>query len=146
MAALTPPVGVVADCDRDPDLDLDLLRQLARDDAPAFEALRARLVGEFIATAPAAYQRRLNGLQFRVDQLRRLAKTPLAATIRISELMWESFLVLNRELSTPPRLPSSPQVPHPPPSLHSSHTSRPAHAPVAAATVIPLRRVGPMGA
>lgn len=79
--------------------DHESLARLARDDPNAYEALRSRLVNELIDGAPEAMQRRLRGLQFRIDQLRRLARTPLGATVKIYSLMWGSFLTLNRELS-----------------------------------------------
>lgn len=88
-------------------LDYDGLARLAHDDPAAYEEMRQRLITRLIDTAPGRDQRRLRGLQFRIDQVRQLAHTPLAATIEISELMWKSFLNLNDQLSgsryAPPR-------------------------------------------
>lgn len=82
-------------------LDYDGLARLAQDDPVAYEEMRQHLIAHFIDTAPGKEQPRLRGLQFRIDQVRRLAHTPLAATIKISALMWNSFLTLNEELSSP---------------------------------------------
>lgn len=79
--------------------DHETLSRLAHDDPAGFERLRRELVEEMIARAPDRLKGRLQGLQFRVDQVRRLAHTPLNATIRISEMMWTSFLSLRDELS-----------------------------------------------
>lgn len=79
--------------------DIEFLARLAKDDPDAYEVLRSRLVNELIDGAPESMQRRLRGLQFQIDQARRLAHTPLGATVRIYSLMWGSFLTLNRELS-----------------------------------------------
>lgn len=79
--------------------DHEFLARLAREDPDAYEALRHRLVNELIEHAPEHAQRRLRGLQFRIDGLRRLARTPLGATVKIYSLMWGSFLTLNQELS-----------------------------------------------
>lgn len=79
--------------------DHESLAKLARDDPDAYEALRSQLVNDLIDGAPEQMQRRLRGLQFRIDQVRRLAHTPLGATVKIYTLMWGSFLTLNRELS-----------------------------------------------
>lgn len=79
--------------------DHEILSRLAHDDPEAFERLRAELLDDLIRSAPDRLQLRLRGLQFRVDQVRKLAHTPLNATIRVSELMWKSFLALSDELS-----------------------------------------------
>lgn len=74
----------------------EVLAQLAHDDPQAFENLRRELVDSFIDSAPAKYQPRLNGIQFRVDCERRLSRSALGSTVRVYKLMWESFLCLNR--------------------------------------------------
>lgn len=79
--------------------DHETLARLAREDPEAFERLRRDLLDGLIDRAPDHLKPRLLGLQFRVDQVRQLAHTPLNATIRISELMWKSFLSLSDELS-----------------------------------------------
>lgn len=80
--------------------DHDLLSQLAREDPVAFENLRSDLIADFIDSQPEKYQRRLRGLQFRVDGIRRLSHTPLAALLKIQALMWDSFLTMNEELQS----------------------------------------------
>ncbi|MCB1685136.1 MAG: DUF3135 domain-containing protein, partial [Pseudomonadales bacterium] len=45
-------------------------------------------------------RRRLEGIQFKVDIARRRAATPLAATIRISEMMARSLADLHASLVT----------------------------------------------
>lgn len=73
----------------------DELARLARDDPPAYEALRSELIESFIASAPARLKPRLMGIQFRIDHVRRLSRSPLGSTVRVYELMWKSFLTLN---------------------------------------------------
>lgn len=88
--------------------DHESLAQLARENPEAFEALRREMLDELIARAPKHIQRRLQGLQFRIDHVRARARTPLGAVLKISSLMWKSFLQLNEELSSmndPPALP-----------------------------------------
>ena len=79
--------------------DHEFLSRLARDDPESFERLRRDLIDQLIGRAPDPIRRRLAGLQFRVDQVRRLAKSPLGAAVKVSSLMWSSFLRLNDELS-----------------------------------------------
>lgn len=68
----------------------DTMKAMAESDPQAFEAMRQQMIDEVIEEAPEAHKRRLVGLQWRVDQERKLAKNPLAACIRISDLMWDS--------------------------------------------------------
>ena len=75
-----------------------MLAKLASDDPQAFEALRSELIENFISRAAQKNQPRLRGLQFRVDAIRRLSRSPLGALMKIQNLMWESFLRMNREL------------------------------------------------
>ncbi len=63
---------------------------IARRDPDAFEKMRRSAIDSVISQAPPANQQRLRCLQWRIDQERRRARTPLAACIRISQMMWES--------------------------------------------------------
>jgi hypothetical protein len=63
--------------------------RLAREDPAAFERERARLIGQLIEAAPAEQRPRLEALQWRVEQVRRLSRTPLAACLKLSVMMWE---------------------------------------------------------
>jgi len=80
--------------------DHESLSVLARDDPEAFEDLRRKLVGELIERAPEATKLRLRGLQFRLDYIHRRSGNPLGATVKIYQLMWQSFLRLHDELTT----------------------------------------------
>ncbi len=72
--------------------EFDHWAQLAVTDPEAFEARRSRIIEDFISSAPAERQPRLRGLQWRIDQIRRTSRTPLASCIRISRMMWDSVL------------------------------------------------------
>jgi hypothetical protein len=61
---------------------------LARDEPATFEELRRDLVERFILEAPPERQTHLRRLQWRIEQERMLAKSPLGACIRLSRLMW----------------------------------------------------------
>ncbi|HEB95007.1 MAG TPA: DUF3135 domain-containing protein [Sedimenticola thiotaurini] len=71
-------------------LDFERWARMAQDDPAGFEKMRLAAIEEVISRAPREHQRRLRGLQWRIDQERRLARTPLGACIRISRMMWES--------------------------------------------------------
>ena len=85
------------------------LRQLAEQDPQALEALRLQLVDELIAQAPESRQQRLRGLQFQIDMERWRAKTPMAACIKLSQMMHDSLYTLNLALKGEP-LPTSQQA------------------------------------
>ncbi len=80
----------------------EVLVDMARNDPEGLETLRRSLTNAVIATASSEdSRRRLKGLQFRVDLERRRAPTPLAATIRISEMMCRSLADLHASFVTP---------------------------------------------
>ena len=80
----------------------DVLVDMARNDPQRLEALRRKLTESVIAGADTEQKRRrLEGLQFRIDLERRRARSPLAATIKISEMMCHSLAALHRSMVTP---------------------------------------------
>jgi len=97
-------------------LDFDFWKQLAQDDPEAFEALRREKVEELIQRAPERQRRRLQGLQWQIDQTRRLAGSPMASCLAISNMMWESLHQLNlhqRDLlsATPGKILQTEEIP-----------------------------------
>lgn len=74
------------------------LSQLACDDPQAFEALRNTLINDCIDGAPEKLQHHLRQIQFRVEGIRRLSRSPLGALVKIQAMMWDSFLKMNEEL------------------------------------------------
>lgn len=72
--------------------DFDDWSRLAKDDPFAFEARRLALIEAYLRQFPQSGQRRLRGLQFRIDMVRRRARTPMSACLKISSMMWESLL------------------------------------------------------
>lgn len=72
--------------------DFEQWSNLAALDPEAFEARRRALIEEVIRSTPLHRQPRLRGLQWRLDRLRERSGTPLAACIRMSEVMWDALL------------------------------------------------------
>jgi len=86
----------------------EVLVDMARNDPEGLETLRRSLTDAVIAGATSdATRRRLLGLQFRVDLERRRASTPLAAAIRISEMMCRSLAELHASMVAAAEEPSS---------------------------------------
>lgn len=73
------------------DFDFEKWSLLASKDPEAFEQYRERVINEFITDLPEEKQQRMRCLQWRVDSVRRLSKTPMAACIEISKMMWDSI-------------------------------------------------------
>ncbi|MCB1725101.1 MAG: DUF3135 domain-containing protein [Chromatiaceae bacterium] len=74
------------------EIDFDTWAEVARTDPAAFEAMRLKAIEDVIESAPEHNRERLRRLQWRIDQERRLARTPIAACMRISRMMWRAVL------------------------------------------------------
>lgn len=72
--------------------DFDEWSALAKSDPVTFEQKRLALIEEFLRELPPHDQKRLRGLQFRIDMERRRARTPMAACLKLSAMMWDSLL------------------------------------------------------
>lgn len=72
-------------------MDFEQWSELASRDPEAFEHLRRKLIEAQIGAASQRSRERLRGLQWRIDQIREIAPTPMAACISLSNMMWESF-------------------------------------------------------
>lgn len=77
--------------DTRPTFDFDAWAELARKDPQAFELERKLLIERAIMRAPADKQQRLRCLQWKLDQIRDLASTPMAACLQINRLLWENI-------------------------------------------------------
>ena len=79
--------------------EFDELMKLAQENPEQFEELRQQMCDELIQSAPSEHRRRLRGLQFQIDMERRRAKTPMAACMKISSMMHDSFAELRDALN-----------------------------------------------
>lgn len=81
---------------------------LANEDPEAFEGLRRELIDAAIARAPKERRQRLRCLQWRIEKERDKAKTPMAACISISGMMWDALVGDNGLLDTLRSAPKDP--------------------------------------
>lgn len=72
--------------------DFDAFAMLAHSDPDAFEALRRETIDAAINNAPVEQQEKLRCLQWRIDQIRKVSGTPLAACLRFYSMMWDTVL------------------------------------------------------
>lgn len=94
--------------------DFDYLKLLADEDPDELERLRRFFCDQLISSAPERYQRRLRGLQFQVDMIRRRSKNPLQSCVEISRLMLDNCHDMQQAIrrlncSDLPMLPESPR-------------------------------------
>ncbi|MEA2080076.1 MAG: DUF3135 domain-containing protein [Pseudomonadota bacterium] len=73
-------------------VDFDKWSELAQSDPEAFEARRAQVIEQMIQRMPKHRQRRMRCLQWKIDQVRAQASNPMAACIKLSEMMWDSLV------------------------------------------------------
>jgi len=73
-------------------VDFDQFSKLAKSDPEGFEAKRAELIEQMIQRMPAHKQHRMRCLQWKIDQVRNQASNPMAACIKLSEMMWDSLV------------------------------------------------------
>ena len=62
---------------------------LAEDDPQAFEAMREKVICDFLDHIPPHQQARLRGLQWRIDQIRDRSSNPMSATLDLYSMMWD---------------------------------------------------------
>ncbi len=68
--------------------DFDQWKDLAALDPEQFEVERSRIINEVIERAPVDRQRRLRGMQWRIDSERRLTNNAMVSCINIYQQMW----------------------------------------------------------
>ena len=76
-------------------LDIQMWIELAESDPEKFETMRAETIERAIQSSSEKRRSHLRRLQWRVDRLRERSATPMAATIELSKLMWDSFYRLH---------------------------------------------------
>ena len=72
-------------------IDFEQWSALAKNDPEAFEARRQEMIGEFLSQLSGTRQERLKCLQWRIDVERSRVPNPMAACIKINQMMWDAF-------------------------------------------------------
>jgi len=78
--------------------DFDTLKELAANEPSRLDAILEQQIEQLMARASPDQQRRLRGLQFKIDVQRQLAKNNLDSCIRIANMMRESFYLMRSEM------------------------------------------------
>ena len=72
--------------------DFDAWASLARTDPKAFEIKRKIAIEAVIAGATRRNRIQLQRMQWKLDRIRQVSPTPMAACVRMQEMLWESVL------------------------------------------------------
>ena len=72
--------------------DFDGWAALARSDPQAFESKRVNAIEAVICSAPQRNRQQLRRLQWKLDRIRETSATPMAACVRMQEMLWDSVL------------------------------------------------------
>jgi hypothetical protein len=65
---------------------------LARENPQLFEIKRKIIIEQAISQASPRKQKRLRCLQWKLDQIRNTSSTPLAASLRMQQMLWEKLV------------------------------------------------------
>lgn len=79
-------------CGTASEFDFSHWSRLARQDPPEFERQRQEAINGFIDALPEHRRLPLRRLQWRIDQVRRRAGSPMAGCLALSRMMWDSVL------------------------------------------------------
>lgn len=72
------------------EFDFDEWVRLAKEDPEAYEDMRQKMIQEVIDNTSPEVKRRMEGLQWKIDQIRSTSTNPMASCLKISQMMWEN--------------------------------------------------------
>jgi hypothetical protein len=93
------------------EFDFDEWAKLARENPDAYEDMREKMIQEVIDSTSPEIKRRMQGLQWKIDQIRSTSTNPMSSCLKISQMMWDNVLgedgLLDhmRQLSDPEQIP-----------------------------------------
>jgi len=72
------------------DFDFDEWMRLAKEDPDAYESMREKMIQDVIDSTSPEVKRRMEGLQWKIDQIRTTSTNPMSSCLKISQMMWEN--------------------------------------------------------
>jgi uncharacterized protein DUF3135 len=93
------------------EFDFDEMVRLAKEDPDAYERKREAMIQEVIDNTSPEVKRRMEGLQWQIDQIRTTSANPMSSCLKISQMMWDNVLGDEglvehmRRLSSPEQIP-----------------------------------------
>jgi uncharacterized protein DUF3135 len=74
------------------EFDFDEWAKLAKADPDAFEYKRQQMIQGVIDKSSPKIKRRMQGLQWQIDQVRATSANPMASCLKISQMMWDTTM------------------------------------------------------
>ncbi len=74
------------------EFDFDEWAKLAKENPDAFENKRQQMIQDVIDTSSPKIRRRMQGLQWQIDQIRATSTNPMASCLKISQMMWDKTI------------------------------------------------------
>ncbi len=74
------------------DFNFDEMVKLAKEDPDAYENKREKMIQEIIDNTSPEVRRRMEGLQWQIDQVRSTSANPMQSCLKISQMMWDNVL------------------------------------------------------
>ena len=74
------------------EFNFDEWAKLAVEDPDTYENMRRKMIQEVLDKTSPKIKRRMQGLQWQIDQIRSTSPTPMASCLRISQMMWDTVL------------------------------------------------------
>lgn len=74
------------------EFDFDEWVRLAKDDPDAYENKRTEMIQEVIDSTSPEVKRRMQGLQWQIDQIRSTSTNPMSSCLKISQMMWDKVI------------------------------------------------------
>jgi hypothetical protein len=74
------------------EFDFDEWVRLAKDDPDAYENKRAKMIQDVIESTSPEVRRRMEGLQWQIDQIRSTSTNPMSSCMKMSKMMWDKVI------------------------------------------------------
>jgi len=74
------------------EFNFDEWAKLAKEDPDAFENKRQQMIQDVINKSSPKIKRRMQGLQWQIDQVRATSTNPMASCLKISQMMWDTTI------------------------------------------------------
>jgi uncharacterized protein DUF3135 len=74
------------------EFNFDEWAKLAKENPDAYEDMRQKMIQEVIDSTSPEVKRRMEGLQWKIDQIRSTSTNPMASCLKISQMMWDNVL------------------------------------------------------
>lgn len=74
------------------EFNFDEWAKMAKEDPDAFEDMRKQMIQNVIDSTSPEIKKRMQGLQWQIDNIRSTSSNPMASCLKISQMMWDNVL------------------------------------------------------